>query len=80
MHKDGPATSDGLWTAQQTAEFLACSMQHVLRLAVTGALPAISLAPLGSKKQMWRFDPRAVRAWVKARQNGRSGSHPLRRW
>ena len=60
-----------LWTAQRTAKILSCSVQHVLRMAVLGMLPAIDLSPPGSRQRMWRFRPEAVEAWLAERE--RSG-------
>lgn len=57
-----------LWTARETAEALACSPQHVLRLAVTGAIPAINIAPPGAKQNMWRFRPESITRWVRERE------------
>lgn len=65
------ATHDGecpLWTARETAKTLACSQQHVLRLAVIGAIPAINIAPPGAKQNMWRFRPNSIIRWVKERE------------
>ena len=55
-----PFSLESLWTAEETAKFLSCSVQHVLRLAILKTLPGIDLSPPGAKQRMWRFRPKAV--------------------
>lgn len=59
---------DNLWTAEEIAKVLSCSVQHVLRLAILGDIPAIDLALPGAKQHMWRFEPQSIRDWFKDRQ------------
>lgn len=62
---------DHLWTAEQTAEYLSCSVQHALRLAILGVIPAIDLAPPKSRNRMWRFKSDSIRTWVREREKAR---------
>ena len=57
-----------LWTAEKTAKFLSCSVPHVLRLAILGEIPAIDLAPPGSKQRMWRFHQDSIMKWMHQRE------------
>jgi len=59
-----------LWTAEETAKILACSVQHVLRLALLGEIPAVDLAPPRSRHRMWRFRPDALTSWINERERG----------
>jgi len=64
---------DSLLTAKEAAKILACSQQHVLRLAILGILPAIDLAPPKSKQRMWRFRRDTLTAWLDENEGRNSG-------
>jgi hypothetical protein len=53
--------------------------QHVLRLAVTGGIPAIDLAPPSSRKRLWRFDPQSLQRWLREREQAGRPSKTARR-
>ena len=61
-----------LWTAEETAKLLSCSVQHVHRLALLKQIPAIDLAPPNSKQRMWRFRPESVMQWIQEREKHRT--------
>jgi hypothetical protein len=70
MHQDSSHIQD-LWTAEKAAEVLCCSIQHVLRLAILGEIPAIDLAAPGAKQHMWRFRPEAVGKWLAEKERSK---------
>jgi excisionase family DNA binding protein len=53
-----------LWSDSQIATAIGMSVKRVQQLARTGLLPGFKLG------KHWRFDPEAVRSWVK--NNGRA--------
>lgn len=54
----GPAAAGQLWTVQDLADFVGCSVRHVSNLRAAG-LPTIRLG------RMVRFEPDAVMAWLR---------------
>lgn len=52
-----PATSETLWTIDEVAAFLRCTVRHVHNLIPTG-LPHLYLG------RLLRFDPEEVRAYL----------------
>lgn len=63
---------DGLWTADQTAAFLACSKSSVYGKAESGELPCLRVGGL------LRFDPGEVRKWARGEVPLRGAVLPLR--
>jgi len=59
----GPA--DRLWTVKEAARFLAVSDSWVYQAARTGALPCIHIG------KAVRFDPTALRAYVRGETGGK---------
>ena len=57
-----------LWTAEETAKVLSCSVSHVLRMALLGQIPAVDLAASNAKHRMWRFRPESIREWIQRRE------------
>jgi excisionase family DNA binding protein len=53
-----------LWSDRQIATAIGMSVKRVQELARTGQLPGFKVG------RNWRFDPNAVRSWVK--RNGES--------
>lgn len=53
-----------LWDEQQVAAAIGMRAERVQRLARSGALPGFKVG------RNWRFDPEAIRFWIKG--NGRS--------
>ncbi len=62
--------NDRLLNAKQTADYLSCSVQHVLRLAVLRQIPAVDLASSDARQRMWRFREQALEQWIRERENG----------
>lgn len=58
-----------LWTAQDLAAYVGCSKSLVYQMAERGDIPSVKIGTL------LRFDPEAVRAWVKnlSQRHGRRG-------
>jgi hypothetical protein len=78
QEKTGPRTmteispkTEPLWTAEKAAEVLCCSVQHVLRLAILGEIPAIDLSAPGAKQHMWRFRAEAVGRWLAEKERSK---------
>jgi excisionase family DNA binding protein len=55
---------ESLWTPKDVAEYLRASRSWVYQRAEAGDLPCLRLGGL------LRFDPEAIRAWVKGREHG----------
>jgi excisionase family DNA binding protein len=66
MSGTSPTPTTTLWTQREAADFLRCSPRTLERLRVEGEGP-----PYARVGRLVRYDPDAVRAWLKERTRGR---------
>ena len=59
-----PAEGGGLWNARQAAAFLGTSVSWVYHRAAEGTIPCVRLG------HNLRFQPEALRAWVRGERGG----------
>lgn len=58
-------------TAEQAADMLGVTMQHVHKLMDSGALPYVDLAMPGAKRKLKRISEAALEKWLNSRMNDR---------
>ncbi len=58
-------------TAEQVAEKMCCSRQHVYNMLESGQLPCVDFSMPGSKKKLRRISEDALDKWLSARTQDR---------
>ena len=58
-------------TAEQVAEKMCCSRQHVYNMLESGQLPCVDFSTPGSKKKLRRISEDALDKWLSARTQDR---------
>lgn len=58
-------------TAEQVADMLGVTRQHVYKLLDSGAIPSVDLSLPGAKRRVRRISEDALESWLSVRMNDR---------
>lgn len=58
-------------TAEQVADMLGVTRQHVYKLLDSGTIPSVDLSLPGAKKRVRRISEAALESWLNGRANDR---------